>query len=110
LFGVPKELPLTYELFLSFLEPQDREPTEQAVRRSVETGCSFDMQYRVSAQSQSNHWVRARGSVVKDEQGTPRHLSGIVIDIDEQKQIEEALRIREGHLRPVNNSHCLRCR
>jgi two-component system sensor kinase FixL len=101
LFGVPKELPLTYELFLSFLEPQDREPTEQAVRRSVETGCSFDMQYRVSAQSQSNHWVRARGSVVKDEQGIPRHLSGIVIDIDEQKQIEEALRIREGHLRSI---------
>jgi len=101
LFGVPNELPLTYELFLSFLEPQDREPTEQAVRRSVETGCSFDMQYRVSAQSQSNHWVRARGSVVKDEKGHPRHLSGIVIDIDEQKQIEETLRIRESHLRSI---------
>lgn len=101
LFGVPKELPLTYELFLSFLEPQDREPTVQAVQRSVETGCSFDMQYRVRGQSQSSHWVRARGSVVKDEQGTPRHLSGIVIDIDEQKQIEEALRTREGHLRSI---------
>jgi two-component system sensor kinase FixL len=101
LFGVPNELPLTYELFLSFLEPQDREPTERAVRRSVETGCSFDMQYRVSAQSQSNHWVRARGSVVKDEQGNPRHLSGIVIDIDEQKKVEETLRIRESHLRSI---------
>jgi two-component system sensor kinase FixL len=59
------------------------------------------MQYRVSAQSKSNHWVRARGSVVKDEQGIPRHLSGIVIDIDEQKQIEETLRTREGHLRSI---------
>ena len=101
LFGVPKELPLTYELFLSFLEPQDRERTEQAVRQAVETGRSFDVQYRVRGQSQSGHWVRARGSVVRDVHGAPRHLSGIVIDIDDQKQVEEALRTSEGHLRSI---------
>ena len=95
------DLPLTYELFLSLLESQDRESTEQAVKRSVETGCSFDMQYRVKGQLQSRHWVQARGSVVMDEQGLPRHLSGIVIDIDDQKQVEEALRTREGHLRSI---------
>jgi two-component system sensor kinase FixL len=59
------------------------------------------MQYRVKGQLQSRHWVRARGSVVIDEQGLPRHLSGIVIDIDDQKQIEEALRTREGHFRSI---------
>jgi two-component system sensor kinase FixL len=39
--------------------------------------------------------------VVRDEQGIPHHLSGIVIDIDEQKQIEETLRTRESHLRSI---------
>jgi len=34
LFGVSNELPLTYELFLSLLEPRDREPTDRAVKRS----------------------------------------------------------------------------
>ena len=101
LFGVPNNLPLTYELFLSLLEPQDREPTDQAVKRSVETGCSFDMQYHVGGQSPLRRWVRARGSVIRDEQGVPRHLSGLVIDIDDQKQVEEALRIRENHLRSI---------
>jgi two-component system, LuxR family, sensor kinase FixL len=101
LFGVSSEWPITYDLFLSLLEPQDRQRTEQAVRQSVETGCSFDMQYRVDGQSQSRQWVLARGSVVRDEQGIPRHLSGIVIDIDDQKQVEEALRTREGHLRSI---------
>ena len=101
LFGVPNDLPLTYELFLSLLEPQDRERTDQAVKRSVETGCSFDMQYQVDGPSQLHHWVRARGSVVRDEHGVPRHLSGLVIDIDDQKQVEEALRIRESHLRSI---------
>jgi two-component system, LuxR family, sensor kinase FixL len=100
-FGVPNELPLTYELFLSLLEPQDREQTEQAVKRSVETGCSFDMQYQVDGQSNAHKWVRARGSIVRDQQGVARHLSGLMINIDDQKQIEEALRTRESHLRSI---------
>jgi two-component system sensor kinase FixL len=101
LFGVPNDLSLTYELFLSLLEPQDRERTDQAVKRSVETGYSFDMQYHVGGRSPLHRWVRLRGSVVRDEQGAPGHLSGLVIDIDEQKQVEEALRIRESHLRSI---------
>jgi two-component system sensor kinase FixL len=101
LFGVADDLPLTYDLFLSFLEPDDRERTKQAVGRSVETGCSFDMQYRVNGRSQEAQWVRARASIVNDEQGVPRHLSGIVINIDDQKQVEEALRTRESHLHSI---------
>jgi two-component system sensor kinase FixL len=101
LFGVPNELPLTYDLFLSLLDADERERTQQALSRSVETGCSFDMQYRVNGQSPSRQWVRARGSIVRDEQGVPRHLSGIVIDIDDQKQVEEALRTRESHLHSI---------
>jgi two-component system, LuxR family, sensor kinase FixL len=101
LFGVPEDLPLTYELFLSLLDPEERELTRQAVTRSVETGCGFDLQYRINGHSRARHWVRARGSIVKGDQGGPGHLSGIVIDIDDQKRIEEALRTRESHLRSI---------
>jgi two-component system, LuxR family, sensor kinase FixL len=101
LFGVPDELPVTYELFLSLLQPQDRERTDQAVKRSVETSCSFDMAYQLIGRSHLHSWVRARGSVVQDEHGVAHHLSGLVIEIDEQKQVEEALRTRESHLRSI---------
>src|SRR6476660_8354877 len=86
LFGVPDDLPLTYEFFLSLLDPEERERTRQAIARTVETGCG------------SRHWIRARGSIVKGEQGGLGHLSGIMIEIDDQKQIEDALRTRESHL------------
>ena len=33
--------------------------------------------------------------------GVARHLSGIVLDIDEEKQLEDALRTRESHLRSI---------
>ena len=101
LFGVPDDLPLTYELFLSLLSPEESERTRHTVTRSIETGCGFDQQYQVNGQSRSLHWVRARGSVVRNDQGEPAHLSGIVIDIDDQKQVEEALRVRESHLHSI---------
>jgi two-component system sensor kinase FixL len=101
LFGVASDLPLTYELFLSLLEPSDRERTDHAVRRSVATGCPFDLQYLVHGRSPSSRWVRARGSVVRDDRGVAHHLSGLVIDIDDQKQVEETLRLRESHLRSI---------
>jgi len=101
LFGVADDLPLTYELFLSLLDPVERELTRQALARSVETGCGFDVQYRATGQSGLRHWVCARGSIVRNERGEPSHLSGLVIDIDDQKQIEEALRTRESHLRSI---------
>jgi two-component system sensor kinase FixL len=100
LFGVPEETPINYGLFLSLLEPADRERTEEAVTRLVQGGGDFDLSYRLSKPSGA-HWVRARGSLVRDESNVPRHLSGIVIDIDEEKQLEEALRTRERHLQSI---------
>jgi two-component system, LuxR family, sensor kinase FixL len=101
LFGVYDEQRVSYDLFLSLLDPSDRVRTEQAIRRSVESGSFFDISYRLIRPSRQTHWVRTRGSLVKDEGGTPRHLSGIVLDIDEEKQLEETLRTREHHLQSI---------
>ena len=38
LFGITRDKPVTYELFLSLLEPRDRERTELAIKRVVERG------------------------------------------------------------------------
>jgi len=101
LFGVSDAAPVSYDLFLAMLEPDDRERTEQAIRRSAETGSHFDLSYRPNSSTGSAHWVRARGSVVRDKDGVARHLSGIVLDINEEKLLEEALRTREGHLQSI---------
>jgi two-component system, LuxR family, sensor kinase FixL len=101
LFGVSSDNSISYDLFLSALEPADRERTEQAITRSVESGSYFDVSCRLSKASGVAHWMRLRGSLVKDEKGIARHLSGIVLDIDEEKQLEEALRTRERHLQSI---------
>jgi two-component system sensor kinase FixL len=101
LFGVSPEQPVNYDLFLSLLDLKDRDRTAQAVQKSIETGCNFDIQYRVHRHSDAGHWVRALGAIVNDAEGEPARLSGIVLDIDNEKRLEEALRTRERHFRSI---------
>jgi two-component system sensor kinase FixL len=101
LFGVLENDPVSYDRFLSLLEPDDREQTEKAVRRSIENGDHFDLSYRLNRPPGVVHWVRVRGSLVKDKQDAPHHLSGIALDINEEKQFEETLRTRERHLQSI---------
>ncbi|MDR6305208.1 two-component system sensor kinase FixL [Nitrobacter vulgaris] len=101
LFGVSENAPVSYDLFLSLLQPEDRARTESAIQRSIKTGCRFDLQYRVRGTSERERWVRVRGGLVTNEGGVAQRLSGVILDIDDQKLIEEALIARENHLRSI---------
>lgn len=101
LLGVEPGQPASYELFLSRLQAVDRERVESAVKRVSERGGSFDVSFRVANASGSGQWIRARAGLIRDEAGAARHLTGIFLDVDEEKQVKEALRTRETHLRSI---------
>ncbi|EJN11637.1 PAS domain S-box [Bradyrhizobium sp. YR681] len=101
LLGLEPNQLASYDLFLSRLEPGDRERVESAIKRVSERGGGFDVSFRVSNASGNGQWIRARAGVIRDDAGVARHLSGIFLDIDEEKQVEEALRTRETHLRSI---------
>ncbi|WP_439405369.1 sensor protein FixL [Bradyrhizobium sp. DASA03076] len=101
LLGVPADQPESYELFLARLEPKDRERVESAIRRVSERGGGLDVSFRVAGAIGGEKWIRARAGLIRDEAGAARHLSGIFLDIDEEKHVEEALRTRETHLRSI---------
>ena len=101
LFGVAPDASIDYDLFLSLLDREDRDRTAQAMQRSIETGCVFDVQYRVHRNAGAGHWVRALGSIVDGHDGKPSRLSGVMIDIDREKRLEDAVRTRERHFRSI---------
>jgi two-component system sensor kinase FixL len=101
LFGVAQGPCIAYEAFLSLLQPKDRERTEQAMRRVIRSGGEFDVSFKVSRPTGRPQWIRARAGLIKDGNGTARHVSGIFLDTGEEKQLEEALRTRESHLRSI---------
>jgi two-component system sensor kinase FixL len=101
LLGIEPNQPASYDLFLSRLELGDRERVESAIKRVSERGGGFDVSFKVAAASGSGQWIRARAGLIRDDSGAARHLSGIFLDIDEEKQVEETLRTRETHLRSI---------
>ena len=101
LFGVSPDVPIDYDIFLSLLDLQDRDRTAKAMQQSIETGCNFDIQYRVHRHADASHWVRALGAIVAGSDGAPARLSGVMIDIDHEKRLEDELRTRERHFRSI---------
>src|SRR6476620_3852115 len=101
LFGVSPDTPSDYDIFLSLRDSQDRDRTASAMQQSIETGCNFDVQYRVHHHSDAGHWVRALGAIVDGAEGGPARLSDVMIDIDREKRLEDELRTRERHFRSI---------
>ena len=48
LFGVARDAPVSYELFLSLLEPAHRERADQAISKVVQLGGNLDISFRVA--------------------------------------------------------------
>jgi len=101
LLGIAQDQPPSYDLFLSRLEPKDRARVDGAIERVRERGGGLDVSFKVAGSSNGGQWIRARAGVIRDDAGAARHLSGIFLDIAEEKQVEEALRTRESHLRSI---------
>lgn len=86
MFGYkPGEVTPSYELFCSSVHPDDREHVRAGERRCIETGHNHDEEYRVVWPDGSIHWLRETGNVVKDANGQPTRMMGVVRDISEEK-------------------------
>ena len=102
LFGVPAGQNVTYPFFLSLLPSSDRTAFERVVADAREHGTGLDISFLVDGSpGQTGRWIRARAGVIRDENGSASHLSGLFLDIDREKQVEEALRRQESHLRSI---------
>jgi two-component system sensor kinase FixL len=100
LFGIARDQRVSYELFLSLLDPNDRNRIDDAIKSLGEGSGNLDVSFKLATASGRVQWIRARGGLVRDEAGAAI-LSGIFLDIGELKLLEEALRIRESHLRSI---------
>jgi len=78
------------------IHPDDLERVVEANTQSIETGTLFDEQYRVFKPERGDwHWVHNRSTPVFDAAGTLTYYNGLMVDITEQKRVEEQLR-RQG--------------
>ncbi len=90
LFGYPdNEVETSYANFLSVLHPDDKENVVNAINACIEHGAEYDIEHRIIRPDGQVRWLHEKGDVVRNEEGQPLHMLGVVIDINERKQLEQ---------------------
>ena len=73
--------------------PEDRDRAWAAWRHSLDTGDTYEIQYRLRDRSGDYRWVLGRALPVRDDGGQIVRWMGTCTDIDDQKMAENALRL-----------------
>jgi len=92
LFGLGAGEPLSYKDVLSAVHPEDRARMQAAVRRSVERGIDYAIEYRTVWPDSSIHWAEIRARILRAEAGKASRLVGVSSDITERRTAEDRLR------------------
>lgn len=79
------------EELISKLYPDDLAVREKAFEQSLVTG-KICYEARIINDDKSIKWTKINGRVIKDENGTPTTIIGIIQDIHEQREFEEELK------------------
>jgi PAS domain S-box-containing protein len=83
----------TYEDFLSFVHPDDRDFVEQSVSDALNKRKPYSIDHRVVQPDGIVRYVHEQGEVTYNDNNQPLRMFGTVQDITERYQIEEELRL-----------------
>ena len=88
IFGLsPQQFNATYEVFLTFVHPEDREFVKKAVKEAL-YGRPYNIDHRIILHGGTVRFVHEQGEVTFGESGEPLQLHGTVQDITEKKEKE----------------------
>ncbi|HEX8315733.1 MAG TPA: PAS domain S-box protein [Flavisolibacter sp.] len=86
------------------IHPNDKERMKAALEEAVQNKSVYDEEVRIFQPGGRMLWIRDRGQVVQNEHGEASYIIGAAIDITEQKQKEEQLKISEERFRSFFNN------
>jgi PAS domain S-box-containing protein len=100
----PGSFNASYEKFLSFIHPDDRERIQAIHQQAYATGEPYDMIERIVRADGETRYLASNGQVVTDDHGNPVRMRGTCIDITEKvlaelEREEHAARVREEQTR-----------
>ncbi|ABC21435.1 diguanylate cyclase domain-containing protein [Rhodospirillum rubrum] len=95
MFGfTPAEITPTYDLFIAMVHPDDFVALTDSERACLSGTTLHDQEYRVIWRDGSVHWIRETADVLRESDGTPRRMVGVIREVTEEKEAQrQALRI-----------------
>jgi len=109
LFGLrPDDSEITYEAFLKCIPSEDRPHVEASVNAAVYEGKAYDIEHPVQCPDGTLRWMSERGDVIRDKDGNPIRMVGVVQDITERKQSLEQTKTLSGIMPICSNCKQIR--
>ncbi|HHT9136539.1 MAG TPA: diguanylate cyclase domain-containing protein [Candidatus Wunengus sp. YC60] len=90
----PQSIGFTYETYLNFVHPEDREFVKKSVLEALSGKKPYSIDYRIILRDGSERFVHSEAEVIFDHAGNPIKMHGTIQDVTERKRIEEILRHR----------------
>jgi PAS domain S-box-containing protein len=87
--------------YLSLFHPGDQEPVKEAVTKAVQQKASYEMEIRLIHPDRSVHYTQMICKPIVNAEGKVIKLRGVVLDINERKQAEQAIRESENKYREL---------
>ena len=100
----PEEWVAGDNLWENSLHPDDKERVLAEDIRTDETGEPFRIEYRLRHRDGRYIWIKEDASLILGEDGTPLFWQGVLLNITDQKQAEEALQRRDAIIKAVGFS------
>lgn len=99
-FGYPLEDWLNDPaMWVRAIHPDDRDWVFEQTTVSTKTGKEVDYEYRIVCGDGAIRWVRDRGCQIRDTDGNVFCREGVMLDVTDRKQAEEALKHSEERFR-----------
>ncbi len=83
---------LTSQSIIEWIHPEDRDQVAQELYRCIESGASYDDEWRIIRKDGKLRFLHAVGEVDRDPSGAPFRMMGTVQDVTDSKLAEITLR------------------
>jgi PAS domain S-box-containing protein len=97
-------LPSQKSAFLKLFHPDDQAAVSEAMRKHLEEGAPYELEFRLRHKDGSYRSLFSRGKAVRDAAGRPIRMVGAVMDVTNRKQTLEQMELQSTVLTAAANA------
>ncbi|GGK35382.1 PAS/PAC sensor hybrid histidine kinase [Pseudomonas koreensis] len=95
---------LSLEQVITTVHPDDRDGLTRAINEAIGRGGAYSHQYRVRRADGNYQWIEANGRVECADNGAPLRFPGVLIDVEERRNVEAERDRAIAALRALNDT------